>query len=265
MKKIFLSALIIPALLLSPVTITEASTKVMWGKTELRKGQIGKITVLNTAPLYQNNNDGIPRQINRSLSKGEEFRVYSYKGQDGGFYGLGGGLFVKRSNVVQYETPSKTKLALLENNPLASTPENGKKYSDGWVAPVLKSSWSADSAVNYRTLQNELGFVNGGSRYTIAGQMGAIQVIYQGPDAPYEVGIRFTMWDGDANGQMPQAYRIPIVAKEVFKLYFEGDGTRVWNYLNSGDIPDDFTAGGRSVHSTVSTNSGVLYLEVGHK
>ncbi|MFB5089797.1 hypothetical protein PGC35_21915 [Psychrobacillus sp. PGGUH221] len=213
MKKIFLSALIIPALLLSTVTITEASTKVMWGKTELVKGQIGKVTVLNTTQVYQNNNDGIFKQTTRYLRKGDEFRVYSYKGQDGGFYGLGGGLFVKKSTVVKYETPSKSKLALLENNPLASSPENGKKYSDGWVAPVLKSSWSADSAVNYRTLKNELGFVNGGSRYTIAGQMGAIQVIYQGPDAPFEVGLKFMGWE-DSN--VAQSYRVPIVAKELF-------------------------------------------------
>ena len=158
---------------------------------------------------------------------------------------------MKKSTVVKYETPSKSKLALLDNNPLASTPENGKKYSDGWVAPVLRSKWSSDYAQNYKTLQNELGFVNGGRSYTIAGQMGAIQVIYQAPDAPFEVGIRFTMWDGDANGQMPQAYRIPIVAKEVFKLYFEGDGTRVWSYMNNRDIPDDFTADGRSVVYTL--------------
>ncbi|MDN4495637.1 hypothetical protein, partial [Ureibacillus aquaedulcis] len=106
--------------------------------------------------------------------------------------------------------------------------------------------------------------------YSIYGQVGAIQVINQGSSASYEVGLRFTMWDGDANGQMPQAYRIPIVANELFKLYFEGDAAHVWNYLNDGvkkgsDIPEDFTANGRKVHVTVSINSGALSLQVGPK
>ena len=46
MKNFLLSALMVPALVISTVTVAEASTKVMWGKTELIKGQIGKVTVL---------------------------------------------------------------------------------------------------------------------------------------------------------------------------------------------------------------------------
>lgn len=56
----------------------KSGNKVMWGKTQLKSGQIGKITVLSNTPLYKVSKDGkefIPET--RSLTKGEEFRVYS--------------------------------------------------------------------------------------------------------------------------------------------------------------------------------------------
>lgn len=258
MKKFFLSALIIPALLLSTVTITEASTKVMWGKTELVKGQIGKVTVLNTTQVYQNNKDGIFKQSTRSLRKGDEFRVYSYKGQDGGFYGLGGGLFVKKSTVVKYETPSKSKLILLENNTFSNTP--GKKYPDGWVAPVLKSAWSPNPATNFATLQNELGFYEGGHFYGIKGK--SRNIIVNGDSGENEVTFIFYSWT-DRN--LPDSYRIPIVAKELFKLYFGADAERVWNYNNNNDIPEQFTANGRTVKVSYIEVNGSVYFQVGKK
>ncbi|MEH7122435.1 MBL fold metallo-hydrolase [Bacillus sp. JJ1532] len=98
-------------------TVTPAgSTKIMWGKTELKKGQIGKITVLGNTPVYDVN-----MKLVKTLTKGEEFRVYSYKSANGGMYGIGGGLFVKKDSSIKYETPSKSKLALLDivnNKPL---------------------------------------------------------------------------------------------------------------------------------------------------
>lgn len=41
-KHIIVSLLMATGFLLSTVSITEASTKVMWGKMELRPGQLGK-------------------------------------------------------------------------------------------------------------------------------------------------------------------------------------------------------------------------------
>jgi Copper amine oxidase N-terminal domain len=135
-----------------------------------------------------------------------------------------------------------------------STPE--------WVAPVLKSAWSPNPAVNYATLQNELGFTSGGRVYAIDGHSQAIQVVSQGTTGSYEVGIKFMFWT-DPN--LAQSNRIPIVAKELFKLYFGGDANRVWNYFNSNDIPDQFNANGRTVKATYVASEGAIYLEVGHK
>lgn len=135
-------------------------------------------------------------------------------------------------------------------------------YPDGWVAPVLKSSWSPNHETNLKTLQNELGFKNGGMTYGVTGRSEAIHVIEESPSSPYEVSIVFYMWQ---DSMIPESYRIPVVAKELFKLYFGNDATRVWNYLNKGEIPDHFTANGRKVDVLVSQYEGSLLLQVGRK
>ena len=51
----------------------------------------------------------------KRLKGGEEYRVYTYRViGDSGYYGLGGGLFVKKSDRIKYETPSKRKLGQLQ-------------------------------------------------------------------------------------------------------------------------------------------------------
>ena len=131
--------------------------------------------------------------------------------------------------------------------------------TDKWVAPVLKSSWSPDHATNLKTLENELGFRNGGSRYSLPSYPGAIQVI---DGSSYEVTLKFYGWTDPA---IKYSERIPVVAKELFKLYFAGDANRVWSYFNSNDIPDKFTANGRSVTATYSPADGAVSLTVGRK
>ncbi len=68
---------------------------------------------------------------------------------------------------------------------------------------------------------------------------------------------------GYAGGQLPQAYRIPVVAKELFNLYFGDVATRVWNYFNADDIPEQFTANRRTVKALFSEADGYIYLQVG--
>lgn len=94
-------------------TNAEAAVRVMWGKTELKEGQIGKITILKPTELVKLESNGSLSTV-RTLKKGEEFRVYSFKSQHGGLYGVGGGNYVKKDDRVKYETPSKNKLAQLE-------------------------------------------------------------------------------------------------------------------------------------------------------
>ncbi|MFF2754371.1 hypothetical protein ACFVR1_11580 [Psychrobacillus sp. NPDC058041] len=98
----------------------DASNKVMWGKTELKLGQIGKATITENTALVKLESDGSISNI-RALKKGEEFRVYSYKSNHGGLFGVGGGSYIQKNAKVKYETPSKSKLALLQHR---STKEN---------------------------------------------------------------------------------------------------------------------------------------------
>ncbi|WP_419393346.1 hypothetical protein [Cytobacillus praedii] len=92
----------------------KAHQKVMWGKTELLKGQIGKVTIKQAAALWKRNDDGTLEK-ERTLKPGEEFRVYRYLAEKSGLYGVGGGLFIEKNSAsVHYETPSKSKLALLK-------------------------------------------------------------------------------------------------------------------------------------------------------
>ncbi|UUV23270.1 MULTISPECIES: S-layer homology domain-containing protein [Lysinibacillus] len=142
-------------------------------------------------------------------------------------------------------------------------PTGGTTYLDGWTAPVLQSKWSSDPAKNFVTLQNELGFTEGGHFFNITGAPYAITV--NGGDSVNEVTFKFTMWDGDAGGYLKEAYRVPIVAKELFKLYFGDDAQKVWDYFNNNDIPEEFTANGRKVKATYIDIDGSMYIQVGKK
>lgn len=93
-------------------TTPSVTKKVYWDGIELRKGQIGKITVNKPINIYKR--EGGKLVFERVLKKGEQYRVYTYDNKFGGQYGLGGGLFVtKMSSHITYKTPPKSKLAEL--------------------------------------------------------------------------------------------------------------------------------------------------------
>lgn len=107
------------------VSSPEASAqKVMWGKTELKPGQIGKVTILQSTSLFkvEGGTSGPVKIFDpvRRLNPGEEYRVYGTKNIQGyaPLYDVGGGYYVIQSaypNIghLMYETPSKAKLNLL--------------------------------------------------------------------------------------------------------------------------------------------------------
>ncbi|MBS4174277.1 stalk domain-containing protein [Bacillus sp. FJAT-49736] len=188
----------------------------------------------------------------------------------GGIYSINA--LVKNQQVTIYSSQAKwykikvgKQIGYVEKNKLkiGKTPAKGKMYPDGWVAPVLKSKWSPNQATNFKTLQNELGFTDNGHIFGVYKASKAIIVL--GDSGNTEVTFQFFCWDGDANGAIPQEYRVPIVAKELFKLYFGKDATRVWKYCDKGDIPDKFTANGRTVKVSFIKATGSLYFQVGKK
>lgn len=138
--------------------------------------------------------------------------------------------------------------------------QTGKVYPDGWVAPLLRSAWSPDPATNFKILEDELGFKEGGHFFNIYGKTHAITV--NGGDSVNEVTFKYYLWTDNA---LKQSYRIPIVTKELFKLYFEGDADRIWSYCNNNDVPEKFTANGRTVIVSYIEADGSLYFQVGKK
>ncbi|MEI4768746.1 hypothetical protein WAX74_03615 [Psychrobacillus sp. FJAT-51614] len=112
--KIIAATVLLLSLTIAHVGSASASTpaKIMWGKTELKIGQIGKVTILEDTPLVKITSDGKLTTV-RTLKKGDEYRVYSYKSTFNGLYGVGAGSFVQKNSKLKYETPSKKKLEIL--------------------------------------------------------------------------------------------------------------------------------------------------------
>lgn len=91
------------------------SDKVMWDKTELKPGQIGKVTILKRINLWQDGLNGKLEMV-RVLNPGEEYRVYRFREDHGGQYNVGGGMWItKMDGYIKYETPSKAMLAKLNS------------------------------------------------------------------------------------------------------------------------------------------------------
>ncbi|MEK5146717.1 N-acetylmuramoyl-L-alanine amidase [Psychrobacillus sp. FSL K6-4615] len=104
--------------LLVPNQVAGTNTnKIMWGKTELKPGQIGKVTILKRINLWKDSpHESGKLQMVRVLNPGEEYRVYRERDDHGGQYNVGGGMWItKMPKHVKYETLSKAMLAKLNS------------------------------------------------------------------------------------------------------------------------------------------------------
>lgn len=87
--------------------------KVMWGKTEVKPSQIGRLTIKEKTTLYKEEKGAL--KVSRTLNPSEQYRIYGYKTEQGGLYDVGGGFYVKKdASKALYETPSKSRLRLAE-------------------------------------------------------------------------------------------------------------------------------------------------------
>ncbi|QED49642.1 hypothetical protein FSZ17_21540 [Cytobacillus dafuensis] len=86
---------------------------VYWDGVELKKGQIGRVTIVKPLNLWKRTENGL--QFERQLQKGEKYRVYRMDDQYGGQFGVGGDLYITNiEGHVIYETPSISKRKLLD-------------------------------------------------------------------------------------------------------------------------------------------------------
>ncbi|KAF6509688.1 Maltodextrin glucosidase [Geobacillus stearothermophilus] len=96
-----------------PTTPPGQVKKVYWDGVELKKGQIGRLTVQKPINLWKRAKDGRLVFV-RILQPGEVYRVYGYDARFGGQYAVGGGYYVTDIDThIRYETPSKEKLKLV--------------------------------------------------------------------------------------------------------------------------------------------------------
>ncbi|MFE4524758.1 hypothetical protein ACFRCQ_22070 [Cytobacillus firmus] len=88
--------------------------QVYWDGSPMRKGQIGRLTILKPINLWKRNSrDEI--KYHRVLQPGEQYRVYGHDQKHGGQYAVGGGYWVSNmEGYVKYETPSKEKMEALK-------------------------------------------------------------------------------------------------------------------------------------------------------
>lgn len=116
---LFIAALLVSSFSVSSVFAASENAKncvpkkVMWGKTELKSGQLGKVTILKETKLFSLKDNKLV--AGKSLPVKAEYRVYSFKKVDNSeIYGVGGGQYIKKDSSIKYETPSKRKLAELK-------------------------------------------------------------------------------------------------------------------------------------------------------
>jgi len=113
MRKYYLFILTAIILILSTNPEKSEAAVVYWDGMELKKGQIGRVTVAKPVNLWKRTETGL--QFERLLLEGERFRVYRIDDLYGGQYGVGGDYYITNiSEHVIYETPSISKRKLLD-------------------------------------------------------------------------------------------------------------------------------------------------------
>jgi hypothetical protein len=90
-------------------TIVHDPNRVYWDDMLMKKGQIGRLTILKRINLWKDE-DGKLEMV-RVLEPDECYRVYGYRDKYGGQYDVGANHWVtKMDGYIKYETPSKQKL-----------------------------------------------------------------------------------------------------------------------------------------------------------
>lgn len=119
--KILLGSTLAFLLLFSTVITAGAAstTKVMWGKIEVKKGVIGKVEVVKDTTLYKIEKNKLkPYKI---VKKGTESAIYAVKNQFGTIYNMGSNIYYKKSPNIKYYVIPKDIAAKV--NPPAITPD----------------------------------------------------------------------------------------------------------------------------------------------
>jgi exopolysaccharide biosynthesis protein len=134
---------------LNEIKAANKNTPVYWEGMELVKGQTGMVSIIKPINLWKKDQNN-KLHFSRVLKPGEKYRVYQYDVDHGGQYGLGGGYFVTNlKGYVQYKTPSKYKLKIVNPNWYQTKISIGTVVDEDEevIAPgVVKSELDVDSS-----------------------------------------------------------------------------------------------------------------------
>lgn len=248
--KIILLSILLLGVATYKIDTVNAASKVMWGKTELKLGQIGKATILTKANLVKLQPNGTLTTV-RTLKKGEEFRVYSYKSNHGGLYGVGGGSFIQKNSNIKYETPSKSKMALLKEVSGGLSPKVGLKltYYPNFIDKSKQTFIVTKSSTDPKSY-TKLTSVNNGYEY-----------IY----AENSSGISFGMDESDF---ILFNFTYPFIeGKETIHSYFTDDWEEAVDYLDVESTTSTVTVKAGTFKNVVIirySNGAAEYLAPGY-
>lgn len=94
----------------APLISDETTSSICWDGDLMKKGQIGRLTVLKPINLWKRTSTG-GIVYERVLNPGEVYRVYGYDDLHGGQYNVGGGYWVtKMDGYISYQTPGQYRL-----------------------------------------------------------------------------------------------------------------------------------------------------------
>ncbi|MBO0589495.1 hypothetical protein [Sporosarcina sp. E16_8] len=249
--KVILLVVLLFGVSLYNVDTANAETKVMWGETEFKAGQIGKITVLANTPLVKVGSNGKLTTV-RTLKKGEGFRVYQYKNQNGGLYGIGGGTFVQKNSKVKYETPSKNQLVSLS-------------IVSGGLAPKIGLNLTyypnfTDDSQRRFTVSNES---SGGKKYIslIYGNSFTGGYSYTESSRRISMGVNETDW-------VLFDFAYPMIqGKQTKSFYLDEDWDEVFEYVHVKSTTSTVTVKAGTFKNVVIikySNGGTYYFAPGY-
>ncbi|WP_316568925.1 hypothetical protein [Neobacillus sp. YIM B06451] len=216
-----------------------AQTKVMWKGSELKRGQIGLVTILESTPLFML--EGTKQKVLRILKKGETYRIYTYKKA---LLGLGGGYYVSRDKKIKYETPSKDKMALVGTIPASQVDFNKKAARE----QLAKLGW--------KDLGGAAGF-NPYGNYTPH----PIKIFLLESD-PFDAEI---IIDGWYNEEVPEYNKVPPMIKSALPVILKTGAGTVYTMIDesfkgsTAYLGKTFTFGDRKV-KFVDTGSKLSIL-----
>lgn len=159
-------------------------------------------------------------------------------------------VLVGKGEIVTTPTPTPTQPGTaVKQDPRYPLP-------NGTTIPQITSKWTSDKQKNMEILVNELGFTNlgAGADYRADGTLATTAIGVSANDKDqYETLITFKYWTGSK--YTPWGYKVPYIARELFKFYLSQNGDQLWKIMDDGYNGKDvskyigkkFTLGNREI------------------